>query len=57
MCVYIYQLIRYARACSTYIKFLFRGGLLTNKLLPQGLLQPRLQAALRKFYGRYNDLV
>jgi hypothetical protein len=34
--VYISQLIRYARACSTYDQFLARGSLLTNKLMSQG---------------------
>ena len=55
--VYISQLIRYARACSTYDKFLVRGNLLTNKLMSQGFQLSRLQAAFRKFYGRYNDLI
>jgi hypothetical protein len=54
--VYISQLIRCARACSTYDQFLIRGSLLTNKLILQGFLQSRLQAAFRKFYGSYNDL-
>jgi hypothetical protein len=49
--------VRYARACWTYNQFLIRDSLLTNKLMSQGFLQPRLQAAFRKFYGRYNDLV
>ena len=55
--VYISQLIRYARACSTYDQFLVRGCLLTNKLMSQGFQLSRLQAAFRKFYGRYNDLI
>ena len=55
--VYISQLIRYARACSTYDQFLVRGNLLTNKLMSQGFQLSRLQAAFRKFYGRYNDLI
>jgi hypothetical protein len=55
--VYISQLIRYARACSTYDQFLIRGSLLTKKWISQVFLQPRLQAAFRKFYGRYDDLV
>ena len=55
--VYVSQLIRYARACSAYDKFLNRGRLLTNKLLLQGFQQSRLKAAFRKFYGRYNNLV
>jgi hypothetical protein len=51
------QLIRYARACSTYDQFLDRGSLLTKKLMLQGFQMSRLQAAFRKFYGRYNDLI
>jgi hypothetical protein len=35
--VYISQLIRYARACSTYDQFLVRGSILTDKLMSQGL--------------------
>jgi hypothetical protein len=54
--VYISQLIRYARACSAFNQFLVRGSLLTNKLMSQGFKMSRLQAAFRKFYGRYNDL-
>jgi hypothetical protein len=30
--VYIFQLIRHARVCSTYDQFLIRGNLLTHKL-------------------------
>ena len=39
--VYISQLIRYARACSTYDQFLSRSRLLTDKLMLQGHLQSR----------------
>jgi hypothetical protein len=55
--VYVSQLIRYTRACSTCDQFLVRGSLLTNKLMSQGFQMSRLQAAIRKFYGRYNDLI
>jgi hypothetical protein len=55
--VYISQLIRYARACSTRNQFLVRGTLQTNKLMSQGLQLSRLQATFHKFYGRYNDLI
>jgi hypothetical protein len=34
--VYIFQLIRYSRACGSYQDFLDRGLLLTRKLLNQG---------------------
>jgi hypothetical protein len=55
--VYISQLIRYARACSTHDQFFSRGRLQTDKLMSQGFLQSRLTSAFRKFYGCYNDLV
>jgi hypothetical protein len=55
--VYISQLIRYARACSTYHQFLVRCSLLTYKLMSQGFQMSRLQAAFHKFYGRYNNLI
>jgi hypothetical protein len=55
--VYISQLIRYARACSTNVQFLVRGSLLRNKLMSQGFQLSRLLAAFSKFYGCYNDLI
>jgi hypothetical protein len=55
--VYISQMIRYARVCSTYDKFSSRDRLLTDKLMLHGFLQSRLMSAFRKFYGRYNDLI
>jgi hypothetical protein len=51
--VYISQLIRYARACSTYYHLSIRVILLTNKLIPQGFLQSRLRTA----FLRFKDLV
>jgi hypothetical protein len=53
----MYIIISYARSCSAYDQFLVRGSLLTNKLMSQGFQMSRLQAAFRKFYGRYNDLI
>ena len=55
--VYISQLIRYARACVQYSDFLERGQLLSQKLLSQGYVKPRLESSLRKFYGRHHELV
>jgi hypothetical protein len=49
--VYISQLIRYAKACSTYDQFLSRGRLLRDKLMLQGFLQSRLMSVFRTFYG------
>jgi hypothetical protein len=43
--------------CLTYDQFLVWGSILTNKLIPQEFQQSRLEAALRRFYGRYKDLI
>jgi hypothetical protein len=45
--VYISQLIRYARACSTYNQFSSQDRLLPDKLIRQGFLQSRLMSAFR----------
>ena len=54
--VFISQLVRYARACSSYECFILRAMRLSNKLLGQGYVKERLKSSLRKFYGRYGDL-
>ena len=56
-CVFISQLIRYARACSSYECFIQRAARLSSKLLGQGCVMERLKSSLRKFYGRYGDLI
>ena len=55
--VFISQLIRYARACSSYVCFILRATRLSNKLLEQGYVKERLKSSLKKFYGRYSDLI
>ena len=55
--VFISQLIRYARACSSYECFILRAKRLSRKLLKQGYLVERLKSSFRKFYGRYGDLI
>ena len=55
--VFISQLIRYARACSSYECFILRAARLSSKLFGQGYVMKRLKSSLRKFYGRYGDLV
>ena len=52
--VYVSQLIRYARASNQYGSFLSMGVLLTNKLLTQGYLKPRLIKVIKKLYGRHH---
>ena len=53
--IFISQLIRYARACSSEY-FILRAVRLSNKLLGQGYVKERLKSSVRKFYGRYGDL-
>ena len=48
--VFISQLIRYARACSSYKYFILSSS-------RQGYVMERLKSSLRKFYGRYGDLI
>ena len=55
--VYISQLILYSRACSHYSDFLARAKVLTQKLLGQQFLLPRLKSSFEKFCGRHHDLV
>ena len=55
--VFISQLIRYARACSSYKCCILRAARLSSKLLGQGYVMERLKSSLRKFYGRYGDLI
>ena len=55
--VFISQLIRYARACSSYECFIMRDRRLSSKLLEQGYLAKRLKSSFRKFYSRYGDLI
>ena len=55
--VFFSQLIRYARACSSYECFILRAVRLSSKLLGQGYVMERLKSSFRKFYGRYGDLI
>ena len=54
--VFISQLIRHARACSSYECFILRAVRLCNKLLGQGYVREGMKSSLRMFYGRYGDL-
>ena len=55
--IFISQLIRYARTCSSYECFVLKSARLSSKLLRQGYVMERLKSSLRKFYGRYGDLI
>ena len=55
--IFISQLIRYARDCSSYECFILGAvRLSSNKLLGQGYVKERMKSSLKKFYGRYGDL-
>ena len=56
-CVYISQLIRYARCCSHYDDLRYRHKCLVDRLLSQGYIALRLEKSFKKFYGRYQDLI
>ena len=45
--VFISQLIRYARACSSYECFILRAARLSSKLIRQGYVMERLKSSLR----------
>ena len=51
--LFISQLTRYAWACSSYGCFILRATRLANK----GYVKERLKVSLKKFYGRYGDLI
>ena len=55
--VFISQLKRDARACSSYECLIRRARRLSSKLLKQGYIVERLKSSFRKFYGRYGDLI
>ena len=55
--VYISQLIGYSRTCGSSQHSLYRGLLVTRKLLNQGFLLVKLKSLLRKLCGRHHDLV
>ena len=55
--VFIYQPIRYARACFSYKWFILRTRRLYIKILKQGYLVERLLSSFKKCYGRYRDLI
>ena len=54
--VFISQLIRYSRACSSYQDFLIRAKLLTSKLLRQGYQLNRLRNAFKKILSKQESV-
>ena len=56
-CVYIWQLIRFARVCNHVADFNARNICLTAKLLQQGHRYHKLRKTFAKFYRRHYDLI
>ena len=55
--VYIYQLIRFARASSYVADFNTRNKLITQTLFKQGYRYHKLRKTFSKFYRRYYNLI
>ena len=55
--VYISQLVRFARVCTTFEDFNERNLAITSKLLQQGYRFPKLINTFKKFYSRYEHLM
>ena len=55
--VYISQLIRFARACSSVEDFSERNRIITEKLLKQGYRYDKLRKTFSKFYHRNHSLI
>ena len=53
--VFISQLFRYTRACSSNVCFILRTRKLSSKILSQEYVKERLKSLSRKFYGRYEQ--
>ena len=49
--VFVSQLVRYARACSSCEDFIARTKLLITRLIDQGYSSSKLKCMFKKFYG------
>ena len=56
-CIYISQLIRFARVCSNVDDFNNRNIFLTAKLFKQGYRYHKIRKAFSKFYHRHSELI
>ena len=55
--VYISQLVRYARICTSKVDFMNRLRVLSLRLRQQGFLTNLLQRTLTKFFNRHGLIV
>ena len=56
-CIYISQLVRFARVCSNVEDFNNRNLFLTAKLLKQGYRYHKIRKAFSKLYHRHSELI
>ena len=54
--VYISQLVRFARCCTSVSDFHSKTIQITSKLMTQGYIYHKLRKIFGKFYGSYYDL-
>ena len=57
VCIYIYQLVCFARASSHVTDFNNRNKFLTAKHIRQGYLYHKLHKSFSKFYRRHFELI
>ena len=55
--IYISQLVRIGRICSTYDEFVKRNMVITSRLIKQGFLYTKLVTSFKKIYVKYIHLV
>ena len=55
--VYISQLVRYARICTSKVDFMNRLSRLSLRLQQQGFLTNRLQRTFTKFFNRHGFII
>ena len=55
--IYISQLVRFARCCTSVLDFHFKNLQITSKLLAQGYRYHKLRKTFRKFFWSYSELL
>ena len=55
--VYISQLVRFAKCCTSFSDFYSKNLQITSKLLTQGYRYHKLRKSFGKFFSSYSDLV
>ena len=55
--IYISQLVRFARCCTSVLDFHFKNLQITSKLLTQGYRYHKLRKTFGKFFRSYSELL